>query len=506
MFESLSDRLGGVFDRLRGRGALTEADVRAAMREVRVALLEADVALPVAREFVDKATELAVGQNVLRSVTPGQQVVKIVNDALVEMLGGSDHVADLEIGVTPPAVIMMVGLQGSGKTTTTAKIARRLSGGQGGRERKKVLMASLDVNRPAAQEQLAVLGTQCEVATLPIVAGQQPVDIARRALQAAKLQGYDVLMLDTAGRLHVDAALMEEMRAVADVAKPAEILLVVDALTGQDAVNVAKSFSDQVPLTGVVLTRMDGDARGGAALSMRAVTGKPIKFAGTGEKMDALEPFHPSRVAGRILGMGDVVSLVERAAESIQQEDAEKLAARMAKGQFDLNDLRAQLQQMTKMGGLGMLAGMIPGMKKAQGAVEAAGGDKVLLRMDAMIGSMTVKERAKPELLNAKRKIRIAKGSGTTVQDVNKLLKMHLEMAGAMKKLRKMGGLKAMAGMFGGGKGGGGMGGGGLGGLGGASRPDIAGLLGGNGAGGLPGLGGGGAKLPPGFENLIKKK
>jgi signal recognition particle subunit SRP54 len=507
MFESLSDRLGGVFDRLRGRGALTEADVRAAMREVRVALLEADVALPVAREFVDKATELAVGQNVLRSVTPGQQVVKIVNDALVEMLGGSDHVADLEIGVTPPAVIMMVGLQGSGKTTTTAKIARRLSGGQGGRERKKVLMASLDVNRPNAQEQLATLGTQTEVATLPIVAGQQPVDIARRALQAAKLQGYDVLMLDTAGRLHVDAALMEEMRAVADVAKPAEILLVVDALTGQDAVNVAKSFSDQVALTGVVLTRMDGDARGGAALSMRAVTGKPIKFAGTGEKLDALEPFHPSRVAGRILGMGDVVSLVERAAESIQQEDAEKLAARMAKGQFDLNDLRAQLQQMTRMGGLGMLAGMIPGMKKAQGAVDAAGGDKVLLRMDAIITSMTVKERAKPELLNAKRKIRVAKGSGTTVQDVNKLLKMHQEMAGAMKKLRKMGGLKAMAGMLGRGGGGmGGLGGGGAGGLGGAGGPDIGSLLGGNAAGGLPGLGGGGAKLPPGFENLIKKK
>ncbi|MDO7842804.1 signal recognition particle protein [Sphingomonas immobilis] len=509
MFESLSDRLGGVFDRLRGRGALTEADVRAAMREVRVALLEADVALPVAREFVDKATELAVGQNVLRSVTPGQQVVKIVNDALVEMLGGSDHVADLEIGVTPPAVIMMVGLQGSGKTTTTAKIAKRLASGQkdlgtGGRSSKKVLMASLDVNRPNAQEQLATLGTQIEVATLPIVAGQQPVDIARRALQAAKLQGYDVLMLDTAGRLHVDAALMEEMRAVAEVAKPAEILLVVDALTGQDAVNVAKSFSDQVPLTGVVLTRMDGDARGGAALSMRAVTGKPIKFAGTGEKMDALEPFHPSRVAGRILGMGDVVSLVERAAESIQQEDAERLAARMAKGQFDLNDLRAQLQQMTKMGGLGMLAGMIPGMKKAQAAVDQVGGDKVLLRMDAMIGSMTAKERAKPELLNAKRKIRIAKGSGTTVQDVNKLLKMHLEMAGAMKKLRKMGGLKGMAAMFG--KGGGGMGGGGMGGLGGAGGPDIAGLLGGNGGGGLPGLGGGGAKLPPGFENLIKKK
>ena len=324
MFDSLSDRLGGVFDRLRGRGALTEADVRAAMREVRVALLEADVALPVARDFVEKVTEQAVGQNVLRSVTPGQQVVKIVNDALVEMLGAD--ASELDLGVTPPAVVMMVGLQGSGKTTTTAKIAKRLSAA-GRRDRKKVLMASLDVNRPNAQEQLAVLGEQTEVATLPIVPGQQPVDIARRALQAAKLQGYDVLMLDTAGRLHVDQALMDEMKAVADIAKPQEILLVVDALTGQDAVNVAQSFSEQVPLTGVVLTRMDGDARGGAALSMRAVTGKPIKFAGTGEKLDALEAFHPSRVAGRILGMGDVVSLVERAAESIQQEDAEQHGA-----------------------------------------------------------------------------------------------------------------------------------------------------------------------------------
>ncbi len=493
MFESLSDRLGGVFDRLRGRGALTEADVRAAMREVRVALLEADVALPVARDFVDKATELAVGQNVLRSVTPGQQVVKIVNDALVEMLGA--EASDLELGVTPPAIIMMVGLQGSGKTTSTAKIALRLAKKQG----KKVLMASLDVNRPNAQEQLAVLGTQAEVQTLPIVKGQQPVDIARRAVQAAKLQGFDVLMLDTAGRLHVDQALMDEMRAVAEVTKPTEILLVVDALTGQDAVNVAQNFSDQVPLTGIVLTRMDGDARGGAALSMRAVTGKPIKFAGMGEKLDALDAFDPKRVAGRILGMGDVVGLVERAAEAIQVEDAEKMAARLQKGLFDMDDLRGQLAQMRRMGGIGALAGMIPGMKKAQAQVDAVGGEKVLLRMDAMISSMTPKERRKPELLNAKRKIRIAKGSGTTVQDVNKLLKMHQEMANAMKKIKKMGGLAGMAKMFGGG--GGGMGGGGLGGLGGV---DPGKLLGGG--GGLPGLGGGQPKLPAGFENLLKKK
>ncbi|MES2291259.1 MAG: signal recognition particle protein [Pseudomonadota bacterium] len=474
MFESLSDRLGGVFDRLRGRGALTEADVRDAMREVRVALLEADVALPVARSFVDKITEQAVGQNVLRSVTPGQQVVKIVNDALVEMLGS--EASDLELDVTPPAIIMMVGLQGSGKTTTTAKIAKRLTE----KDRKKVLMASLDVNRPAAQEQLAVLGAQVNVATLPIVTGQQPVDIAKRALTAAKLQGFDVLMLDTAGRLHVDQALMDEMKAVSQATTPTETLLVVDSLTGQDAVNVAKTFTDQVPLTGVVLTRMDGDARGGAALSMRAVTGKPIKFVGTGEKLDGLEPFHPSRVAGRILGMGDVVSLVERAAESIKVEDAEAMAAKMAKGQFDMNDLRMQLKQMQNMGGLGALAGMIPGMKKAQAAMASgAVSDKTLVHMDAIIGSMTPKERAKPELLQAKRKIRIAKGSGLTVQEVNKLLKMHQEMAGAMKKLKKMGGMKALMGMMGGGKG---LGGG------------LEGMLGG--AGGMP-------SLPPGF---FKKK
>ncbi|WP_298673768.1 signal recognition particle protein [uncultured Sphingomonas sp.] len=494
MFDSLSDRLGGVFDRLRGRGALTDADVRQAMREVRIALLEADVALPVARQFVDEVTEKAVGQNVLRSITPGQQVVKIVNDALVEMLGGANaQAAELELNVAPPAVVMMVGLQGSGKTTTTAKIAKRLAG----KERKKVLMASLDVNRPAAQEQLATLGTQIEVQTLPIVAGQQPVDIARRALQAAKLQGFDVVMLDTAGRLHVDQALMDEMKAVAEIARPQEILLVVDSLTGQDAVNVAQSFSEQVPLTGVVLTRMDGDARGGAALSMRAVTGKPIKFAGVGEKLDALEPFHPERVAGRILGMGDVVSLVERAAEAIQQEDAERMTARLAKGQFDMNDLRGQLAQMRRMGGLGALAGMIPGMKKAQAAMASGAVDeKILLRMDAMITSMTPKERAKPELINAKRKIRIAKGSGTTVQDINKLLKMHQEMSSAMKRIKKMGGLKGMMAM---------LGKGGMGGLGNAlGGPDLGDMLG-KAGGSLPGLPGGAGGLPPGFGKFGKK-
>ncbi len=456
MFESLSERLGGVFDRLRGRGALNESDVREAMREVRVALLEADVALPVVRSFVDSITDKAVGQSVLKSITPGQQVVKIVNDALVEMLGS--EATELELSVAPPALIMMVGLQGSGKTTSTAKIAKKLVE----KDRKKVLMASLDVNRPAAQEQLAVLGEQIGVATLPIIVGQRPVDIAKRAMQSAKLQGFDVLMLDTAGRLHVDAQLMDEMKAVAQVSEPAEILLVVDALTGQDAVNVAKSFGEQVAVTGIVLTRMDGDARGGAALSMRAVTGKPIKFVGTGEKLEGLDVFHPERVAGRILGMGDVVSLVERAAETIQQDEAEALAAKMAKGQFDMNDLRAQLGQMRRMGGMGALMGMMPGMKKAQQAMAQSGmDDRILIRMDAMIGSMTPKERVKPELVNAKRKIRIANGSGTTVQEVNKLLKMHQEMGSAMKRLRKMGGMKGLGALLGKGGGLGGLMGGG---------------------------------------------
>lgn len=486
MFDKLSDRLGGVFDKLRGRGALREEDVRGAMREVRIALLEADVALPVVKDFVEKVTEKAIGQSVLKSVTPGQQVVKIVNDGIAEMLGS--EVSALELSVAPPAIIMMVGLQGSGKTTTTAKIAKRLKD----KENKKVMMASLDVNRPAAQEQLAVLGEQINAATLPIVVGQQPVEIAKRALQAAKLQGFDVLLLDTAGRLHVDQQLMDEMKAVADISQPQEILLVVDALTGQDAVNVAQNFSEQVNLSGVVLTRMDGDARGGAALSMRAVTGKPIKFVGVGEKIDALEEFHPERVAGRILGMGDVVSLVEKAAQVVDKEESEALAEKMLKGQFDLNDLRSQLNQMTKMGGLGAMASMMPGMKKAKAAM--AGGamdDKVLVRMDAIIGSMTREERVRPGLLNAKRKRRVAIGSGTTVQDVNKLLKMHQEMAKAMKRIKKMGGIKGLMSMFGGG---GGAAGAGMGGQGG-------------GMAGMPGLSdmspGG---LPPDLANLLNKK
>src|SRR5688500_4802790 len=488
MFDTLSDRLAGVFDKLRGRGALSEDEVRSAMREVRVALLEADVALPVARDFVDQVTERAVGAEVIRSVTPGQMVVKIVNDALVEMLGS--ETAELHLDVNPPAVVMMVGLQGSGKTTTTAKLAKRLSE----RERKKVRMASRDVARSAAQEQLAVLVRQTKVDTLPIVAGQTPVQIAQRALQSAKLQGYDVLLLDTAGRLHVDDTLMAEMKAVAAASNPVETLLVVDSLTGQDAVNVAKGFAGEVDLSGVILTRMDGDARGGAALSMRAVTGKPIKFAGVGEAIDALEAFHPDRVAGRILGMGDVVSLVERAAETIQVEEAEKLAAKMAKGKFDLDDLWAQLRQMQRVGGLGALAGMMPGMKGMKGAMDKAQDGKALVHLEAMMSSMTAKERARPEIVNAKRKIRIAKGSGTTVQEVNKLLKMHQEMATMMKRLKKMGGLGKLAAMFGGG--------GGLPGM-----PGAGAMPPGLGApGALPGLGGASQfNLPPGFDKFSKK-
>ncbi|KPF71539.1 RNA-binding protein [alpha proteobacterium AAP81b] len=473
MFDSLSDRLGQVFEKLRGRGALTELDVRAAMREVRIALLEADVALSVVKDFIDQVTARAIGAEVIRSVTPGQQVVKIVNDALVELLGGDAE--GLNLAVTPPAVVMLVGLQGSGKTTTTGKLGKFLTERQG----KKVLLASLDVARPAAQEQLRVLGEQTGVATLPIVAGQTPVQIAERAKTAARLQGFDVVLLDTAGRLGVDAALMAEMAAIATATSPQEILLVVDALTGQDAVNVANAFKAEVPLTGVILTRMDGDARGGAALSMRAVTQRPIKFAATGEKLDALEAFDPQRVAGRILGMGDIVGLVERAAANVEQADAERLAAKLAKGQFDFEDLRSQLKQMKAMGGLGALVGMIPGMGAAKKAMDSGAVDEKLLgRMEAVILSMTLKERAKPELLTAKRKIRIAKGSGTTVQDVNKVIKMQLEMANAMKKLRKMGGMKGMAKMIGAMGGGGGL-------------ADMAGML--------------GAKLPPAAGKFNKR-
>ena len=434
MFESLSQRLGDVFDRLTRRGALSEADVDAALREVRIALLEADVALGVVKDFVAAVRDKAVGEAVVKSVTPGQMVIKIVHDHLVETLGTAAE--GINLRATAPVPIMMVGLQGSGKTTTTAKIARRLSV----REKKKVLMASLDTRRPAAQEQLAILGLQAEIATLPIVPGEPPVAIARRAILAGRLEGYDVVMLDTAGRLHIDDELMAEVEAVRDATGPAETLLVADAMTGQDAVNVAKSFNERVGITGIVLTRVDGDARGGAALSMRAVTGKPIKLIGVGEKLDALEDFHPDRIAGRILGMGDVVSLVEKAAETIEQEEAEQLARKMQKGEFDLDDLAKQLEQLGKMGGLGDILGMLPGIGKMQKQLAASRvDDKMIKRQRAILSSMTRAERKKPELLKASRKQRVAAGSGTSVQEVNKLLKSHQEMARMMKQMSKLG-------------------------------------------------------------------
>ena len=449
MFETLSERLGGVFDRLTKQGALSEDDVRVALREVRVALLEADVSLPVARDFVKAVESKATGQAVTRSVTPGQQVVKIVHDELVKVLSGDTDPGTLKID-NPPAPILMVGLQGSGKTTTTAKLARRLKE----REKKRVLMASLDTNRPAAMEQLAILGTQIGVDTLPIVKGESAVQIAKRAKQQATLGGYDVYMLDTAGRLHIDEVLMDEVQAVRDVASPRETLLVVDGLTGQDAVNVATEFDGKVGITGVVLTRMDGDGRGGAALSMRAVTGKPIRFVGLGEKMDALETFEASRVAGRILGMGDIVALVEKAQETLEMEQAERMMKRFQKGLFNMNDLKSQLEQMLKMGGMQGLMGMMPGMGKMQKQAEEAGfDDGVLRRQIALINSMTKKERANPDLLQASRKKRIAAGAGLEVSDLNKLLKMHRQMADMMKKMGKMGkgGMlkQAMKGMFG---------------------------------------------------------
>ncbi|HTO84606.1 MAG TPA: signal recognition particle protein [Methylomirabilota bacterium] len=434
MFENLSQRLGEVFDRLTRRGALSEADVDAALREVRVALLEADVALPVVKNFVEAVKAKAVGEAVLKSVTPGQMVIKIVHDHLVETLG--TEAGGLDLSASAPVPILMVGLQGSGKTTTTAKIGLRLRN----RDRRKVLMASLDTRRPAAMEQLAILGAQAEVTTLNIVPGEPPIAIARRALQTAKLGAFDVLLLDTAGRLHIDDELMGEVAAVRDAVKPHETLLVVDAMTGQDAVNVAQAFREKVGLTGVVMTRVDGDARGGAALSMRAVTGCPIKLIGVGEKLDALEDFHPSRIAGRILGMGDVVSLVEKAAETIEQEEAEKLAAKMQKGQFDLDDLSAQLKQLQKMGGLGGIMGMLPGIGKIQRQLgEAKIDERILKRQQAIISSMTKLERRKPELIKASRKQRIATGSGTSVADVNKLLKQHMEMQRMMKQMNKLG-------------------------------------------------------------------
>jgi signal recognition particle subunit SRP54 len=499
MFENLSERLGGVFDRLTKQGALSEADVVAALREVRVALLEADVSLPVARDFIKRVQAKATGAAVTKSVTPGQQVVKIVHDEIVAMLRGEDDPAALKID-NPPATILMVGLQGSGKTTSTAKLARRLTE----REGKRVLMASLDTNRPAAMEQLAIMGTQVGVDTLPIVQGQRAPEIAKRAKTQANLGGYDVLLLDTAGRLHIDEVLMDEVAAVRDIAAPRETLLVVDGLTGQDAVNVATEFDGKLGITGVILTRMDGDGRGGAALSMRAVTGKPIRFVGVGEKTDALETFEASRIAGRILGMGDIVALVEKAQETLEIEQAERMMKRFQKGQFNMNDLKMQLEQMQKMGGMEGVMGMMPGMAKMSKQVQEAGlDDRLLRRQIALIDSMTKRERAQPAILQASRKKRIAAGAGLAVSELNQLLKMHRQMADMMKKLGKKGGRgmlkQAMRGMFGGG---------------GPSAADMqaaqAAMGGAKGVpqmpgGGLPGLGGG-AQLPPGLSGFGKKK
>jgi signal recognition particle subunit SRP54 len=447
MFQSLSDRLSGVFDKLTRRGALTDSDVAEAMREVRRALIEADVALDVVKDFIEKVKAKAVGQEVVRSITPGQMVVKIVNDELVAMLGSEAEPIDLN--AAPPVAIMLVGLQGSGKTTTTAKIAKRLTD----RERKKVMMASLDTRRPAAQEQLRVLGEQTGIDTLPIIAGQTPQQIAGRALQAAKLGGYDVVMLDTAGRIHIDEALMTETEEIRDIAHPHETLLVADSLTGQDAVNVAKTFDKRIGISGIVLTRADGDARGGAALSMRAVTGKPIKLLGVGEKWDALEDFHPTRVASRILGMGDVVSLVEKAAQTIDVEKAQKIAQKMKKGTFDLDDMAEQLKQMQRIGGMSGVLGMMPGMGKIKSQIADANlDDSILKHQHAIITSMTPHERRNPKVLDAKRKRRIAGGSGTKVEEVNKLIKMHRQMADMMKTLgRNKGMLNRLAGRGGGG-------------------------------------------------------
>jgi signal recognition particle subunit SRP54 len=435
MFDALSDKFTGIFDGLRKRGALSEADVTEALREVRLAMLDADVALPVVKDFVAKVRERAIGAEVLSAVSPGQQVAKIVNDALVEALGGPGAVP-LNLSAPAPIPFLMVGLQGSGKTTSSGKLALRLTT----RERKKVLLASLDTQRPAAQLQLAQRAERAGVASLPIVAGQTPVQIAQRAMETGRREGYDVVILDTAGRLSIDQALMNEVREIRAVTNPVETLLVVDAMTGQDAVQTAQAFNDTVGVTGIILTRMDGDARGGAALSMRHVTGAPIKFSGSGEKIDALEEFHPERVAGRILGLGDIVGLVEKASETIDQGEAEKLAKRMMRGQFTLEDYSAQLKQIAKMGSISSILGMLPGMGAMKQQIESANIDTTIFkRQQAIINSMTVKERRAPEIIKASRKKRIAAGSGTSVPDVNRLLKQFDDMSVMMKRMGKLG-------------------------------------------------------------------
>jgi signal recognition particle subunit SRP54 len=435
MFDTLSGKLSAVFDGLRRSGRLSEIDIAEALREVRLALLEADVALPVVKDFIANVRERASSVEVLDSVAPGQQVIKVVNDVMVEALGGAGAVP-LNLAAVAPIPFLMVGLQGSGKTTTSGKLALRLTQ----REKKRVLLASLDTQRPAAQLQLQQLAERAGVASLPIIAGQTPVEIARRAMETGRREVYDIVILDTAGRLSIDTALMDEVRAIRAETNPVETLLVVDAMTGQDAVNTARAFNEALGITGIVMTRMDGDARGGAALSMRAITGAPIKLTGSGEKLDALEEFHPERVAGRILGMGDIVGLVERASETLDAEEGERLAAKMMAGNFDLDDYAKQLKQITKMGSISSIVGMLPGMGAAKEALENANVDKtVLARQGAIISSMTMKERRTPDIIKASRKKRIAAGSGTTVQDVNKLLKQFDDMSTMMKRMKKLG-------------------------------------------------------------------
>ena len=443
MFENLTDKLGNVFKGLTKRGSLSESDVDLALQEVRLALLEADVALSVVKEFISKVRERAIGEEVLRSITPGQQVIKIVNDVLIEVLGSGE--AELYIDHSPPVVILLVGLQGSGKTTTAGKLALHLKT----KKRKKVMLASLDIYRPAAREQLRILGEQAEVSVLPEIDGESPANIAKRAMAASKVQAIDVLILDTAGRTTLDTAMMSEAKEIFSLSKPSETLLVADAMTGQDAVQTAKAFSEIIKISGVVLTRSDGDARGGAALSMKSVTGCPIKFVGVSEKLDGLEPFYPERAAGRILDMGDVVSLVEKAAETIAEEDAAHIMKRMSQGSFDMNDMLKQIGQLKKMGGLGGVMSMLPGIGKLQKQMAASNfNDKAISKQEAIIYSMTNKERINVALLNASRRKRIASGSGTSVSEVNRLVKQQQDMARMMKKMGKMGGLGGLKNMM----------------------------------------------------------
>ena len=439
MFDSLSERLGSTIQKLRGQGRITEENVKETLREVRMALLEADVALPVVREFVDRVKERAMGQDVLTSLTPGQALVKVVNDELTSVMGEANE--SLNLNAQPPAVILMAGLQGAGKTTSVAKLARWLKE----REKKSVMVASADVYRPAAIEQLKTLANEVDAHFFPSQSDQDPVEIAKQAVAQAKLQFVDVVIIDTAGRLHIDDDMMIEIKRIHEAINPIETLFTVDSMTGQDAANTAKAFNDALPLTGVILTKTDGDARGGAALSIRQITGKPIKFMGVGEKTEALEPFHPDRVVSRILGMGDVLSLVEEAQQKMDKGAADKLANKLKKGKgFDLEDFRDQLRQMGNMGGIGSMLDKMPGMSNIPAAAKNQVNDKELGKLEAIINSMTAKERKRPDIIKGSRKKRIAAGSGTQIQDVNRLLKQFAQMQKMMKKMSQKGGLAKM--------------------------------------------------------------